>query len=175
MWGVVFEEEVEVALALVHQAAEGRDVHFPERGVHQVLQGQVEDLLKGTDLRQPLLHGGLVESKVPQQDDQLVEELLRGSSGVKILHLLLAVLDAAADVVEEEREGGLLGEIGNHSPHREEGQLVATVEDLGGHHQNDFSCGWVALRQISPRRRRLSDCHLVEVPTEEWHQTLNES
>ena len=44
MWGVVFEEKVEISFVVVYQTAESRDVDLSQIGIHDVLDWEVKDL-----------------------------------------------------------------------------------------------------------------------------------
>ena len=170
---VVLQEETQTGLAVVDEAAEGRDVNFPEEAVHDVLHWQVEYLLEEASLADLLLSCGVLMGKIPCKDDQFIEKRLRISPVIVLLHLPLAVANHRAAAADEGSNQRLVLDFQYNFPESQQGNLAAAVQQFGCESHRALDDLRVTVWDLFPLSHAFSLLQLPEVTQQEGSQKLN--
>ena len=144
---VIFQEQIEVGLVLVYQAAEGGYVDLPQVGIHDILDRQIENFLQQTNLIGLFLNKSILKGEVGQQNDDLIQQHLGLPIIVVLLHLLLAVANYWAASNQKWTNSLLALGLDHQSAQPAQSSLEAAVGDFKSEqHRCLYYCG-IALGQ----------------------------
>lgn len=171
--GVVLQEQVEAGLVLVNKAAESGDVNVSEVGVHDVVNGQIEQFFQQSTVVEFFLYLCVVPSQVPKQNNHFIEEGFGVRVIAVLLHLPLAVSDHYATTANESIYQTIVLGVSHRLQKRSKSTFTTTVQNLSCQHQTALSYSRITFRRQLSGNRAFGFSQLMEQPHHKGNHKLD--